>query len=58
MYDTPDDVPESVKTNKRYAGLAGYTISEVAEQVRTHGRTDAGRPSFFGVIDGGCHHLH
>jgi len=28
-FDTPDDVPEAVKTNKRYAGLGGYTISEV-----------------------------
>jgi enoyl-[acyl-carrier protein] reductase I len=28
-FDTPDDVPEAIKTNKRYAGLAGYTISEV-----------------------------
>ena len=34
VFDTPDDVPESVKTNKRYANVAGYTISEVAEQVR------------------------
>lgn len=29
VFDNPEDVPESVKTNKRYAGLAGYTISEV-----------------------------
>lgn len=34
VYDTPDDVPEAVKTNKRYANVAGYTIKEVAEQVR------------------------
>jgi enoyl-[acyl-carrier protein] reductase I len=33
VYDTPEDVPESVKTNKRYAGLESFTISEVAEAV-------------------------
>lgn len=31
VFDTPDDVPEAVKTNKRYAGLSGYTISEVRQ---------------------------
>lgn len=41
MYDTPDDVPESVKTNKRYANVAGYTIKEVAEQVRRRNRSGA-----------------
>ncbi len=33
VYDTPDDVPEEIKTNKRYAGLDGFTISEVAAKV-------------------------
>lgn len=32
-FDSPADVPEEVKTNKRYAGLNGYTISEVAAQI-------------------------
>lgn len=26
VYDTPEDVPDDVKNNKRYAGLSGYTI--------------------------------
>ncbi|KAG1656266.1 hypothetical protein FOA52_011914 [Chlamydomonas sp. UWO 241] len=30
VFDTPEDVPEEIKTNKRYAGNAGYTVSEVA----------------------------
>lgn len=33
-YDTPQDVPESIKTNKRYSQQKGYTISEVASQVK------------------------
>jgi len=33
-FDYPEDVPEDVKTNKRYAGATnGYTISEVAKLV-------------------------
>ena len=41
MYDTPDDVPEDVKSNKRYAGVGGYTISEVAEKVASdYGKID------------------
>src|SRR6056297_3110556 len=32
-YDTADAVPVDVAENKRYAGLDGYTISEVAEQL-------------------------
>merc|ERR1719454_1000853 len=31
VFDTPDDVPEDVKSNKRYAGLSGYTIEECAK---------------------------
>lgn len=34
VFDTPADVPEEVATNKRYAGNAGYTVSEVAEKVK------------------------
>merc|ERR1719163_1147269 len=30
---TPDDVPEETKQNKRYKGLDGYTVSEVAAQM-------------------------
>jgi enoyl-[acyl-carrier protein] reductase I len=34
MYDTPENVPEEIKTNKRYLGYSGYTVSEVANQVQ------------------------
>jgi len=34
VYDRMEDVPQEVRENKRYAELSGYTISEVAEQVR------------------------
>ena len=27
-------MPEEVATNKRYAGIAGYTIKEVADQIK------------------------
>ncbi len=30
MYDTPEQVPEEIKSNKRYEGTTGYTVSEVA----------------------------
>nr|CEL71035.1 TPA: enoyl-acyl carrier reductase, putative [Neospora caninum Liverpool] len=33
-FDKPEDVPQDVKENKRYAGVDGYTISEVAEKVK------------------------
>lgn len=33
-FDTPSDVPEEIKNNKRYQEVSGYTISEVAEAVR------------------------
>lgn len=33
VFDTLDDVPEDIKTNKRYAGNSGWTVSEVADQV-------------------------
>ncbi|URD92228.1 Enoyl- acyl-carrier-protein reductase NADH [Musa troglodytarum] len=34
VYDTPEDVPEDVKTNKRYAGSSNWTVTEVAESVK------------------------
>lgn len=34
VYDTPDQVPEDVRGDKRYVELEGYTISEVAEKLR------------------------
>ena len=34
VFDTPDDVPEDVAEDKRYADLEGYTIQEVADQLR------------------------
>jgi len=41
VFDTPEDVPEDVRSNKRYAGLDGYTISEVAEKVmKDYGKID------------------
>jgi len=41
VFDTPDDVPEEIKNNKRYAGLDGYTISEVAAAVEAdYGKID------------------
>jgi enoyl-[acyl-carrier protein] reductase I len=32
-FDTPDQVPQEIKENKRYVELSGYTVSEVARQV-------------------------
>lgn len=32
-FDTPEDVPEEIRENKRYKSASGYTISEVAKQV-------------------------
>lgn len=41
VFDEPADVPDEVKSNKRYAGLDGYTISEVAEAVKNdYGKID------------------
>lgn len=41
VFDTPDDVPEEIKTNKRYAGLDGYTIEEVAKAIEAdYGKID------------------
>ncbi|KAI2505707.1 enoyl-(acyl carrier protein) reductase [Fragilaria crotonensis] len=41
VFDTPDDVPEEIKSNKRYAGLSGYTIEEVAKAIEgDYGKID------------------
>lgn len=41
VFDEPDDVPEEIKNNKRYAGLDGYTIAEVAKAVEAdYGKID------------------
>jgi enoyl-[acyl-carrier protein] reductase I len=32
-YDTPDQVPEEVRSNKRYQGVASYTVSEFAQEI-------------------------
>ncbi|MCK4934836.1 MAG: enoyl-[acyl-carrier-protein] reductase, partial [Simkaniaceae bacterium] len=46
-FDTPDDVPEEIKENKRYKSASGYTISEVANEVKKD----------FGTIDIFVHSL-
>lgn len=41
VFDEPDDVPTDIKENKRYAGLDGYTIAEVAKAVEAdYGKID------------------
>lgn len=35
LYDTPADVPQEVKENKRYKDVVGYTVSEVAAAVKS-----------------------
>ncbi|XP_051140484.1 enoyl-[acyl-carrier-protein] reductase [NADH] 1, chloroplastic-like [Andrographis paniculata] len=34
VYDSPEDVPEDVKANKRYSGSSNWTVKEVAELVK------------------------
>ncbi|XP_050228512.1 enoyl-[acyl-carrier-protein] reductase [NADH], chloroplastic-like [Mercurialis annua] len=34
IYDTLEDVPEDVKTNKRYAGASKWTVQELVESVK------------------------
>nr|GEY24709.1 enoyl-[acyl-carrier-protein] reductase [NADH], chloroplastic-like [Tanacetum cinerariifolium] len=34
VYDTPEDVPEDVKSNRRYVGCSLWTVKEVAESVK------------------------
>ncbi|KAL1539593.1 Enoyl-[acyl-carrier-protein] reductase [NADH], chloroplastic [Salvia divinorum] len=33
VFDNPEDIPEDVKTNKRYAGSSNWTVKEVAASV-------------------------
>lgn len=33
-YDTPTQVPEEIRNNKRYKDVSGYTLQEVSEQVQ------------------------
>ena len=33
-FDTPEDVPEEIREDKRYRELSGYTIQEVADSLR------------------------
>eukprot|EP00594_Rhizosolenia_setigera_P003191 CAMPEP_0178953944 /NCGR_PEP_ID=MMETSP0789-20121207/8708_1 /TAXON_ID=3005 /ORGANISM="Rhizosolenia setigera, Strain CCMP 1694" /LENGTH=365 /DNA_ID=CAMNT_0020635275 /DNA_START=95 /DNA_END=1192 /DNA_ORIENTATION=+ len=41
VFDDVDDIPEEIATNKRYAGLEGFTISEVAKAVeKDYGKID------------------
>lgn len=41
VFDTPEDVPEEIQTNKRYAGVGPFTISEVAKAVEEdYGKID------------------
>lgn len=40
-FDTPEDVPEEIRENKRYQSAANYTVSEVAAQIqRDFGKID------------------
>ncbi|XP_021718821.1 enoyl-[acyl-carrier-protein] reductase [NADH] 1, chloroplastic-like [Chenopodium quinoa] len=34
VFDSPEDVPEDVKSNKRYAGSSNWTVKEVVETVK------------------------
>ena len=41
VFDTPEDIPDEIRDNKRYAGLDGYSISEVADAVKAdYGKID------------------
>jgi len=41
VFDSPEDVPDEIKSNKRYAGLDGFTIEEVAKAVEAdYGKID------------------
>ncbi|KAM7523329.1 hypothetical protein LguiA_013231 [Lonicera macranthoides] len=34
VFDNPEDVPEDIKSNKRYAGSSNWTVQEAAESVK------------------------
>ena len=41
VFDEPEDIPDEIKDNKRYAGLDGYTIAEVAKAIEAdYGKID------------------
>merc|ERR1712176_627866 len=41
VFDAPDDVPDEIQNNKRYKGLDGYTIEEVAKAIEAdYGKID------------------
>ena len=41
VFDTPEDVPDDIKENKRYAGLDHFTVSEAAKAVEAdYGKID------------------
>lgn len=41
VFDEPEDIPDEIKENKRYAGLEGYSISEVAKAIESdYGKID------------------
>ena len=41
VFDTPEDVPADIASNKRYAGLDGFTIKEVADSISAdYGKID------------------
>ena len=41
VFDSPEDVPQDIKDNKRYAGLESFTISEVATALgQDYGKVD------------------
>eukprot|EP00933_Yihiella_yeosuensis_P065476 TRINITY_DN69310_c0_g1_i1.p1 TRINITY_DN69310_c0_g1~~TRINITY_DN69310_c0_g1_i1.p1 ORF type:complete len:422 (+),score=80.33 TRINITY_DN69310_c0_g1_i1:70-1266(+) len=40
-FDTPEGVPDDIKGNKRYAGVGGFTIQEVVDEVsKDYGKVD------------------
>jgi len=41
VFDYPEDVPQEIRENKRYAGITGYCVSEVAKKVaEKYGKID------------------
>jgi enoyl-[acyl-carrier protein] reductase I len=41
VFDYPEDIPDEIKENKRYSGIDGFTISEVAKAVEAdYGKID------------------
>ena len=48
VFDTYDDVPEDIRTNKRYAGNENWTVAECAKEVEK----DFGTIDIFGALPG------